>query len=202
MQPRERVEELVQSGIDEGAEVLCGARRPEGLDEGYFYEPTVLVGRNDMRIAREEIFGPVLTVVPYSGTDEEAVRLANDSIYGLGGGVVANQTARALNVARRIRVGSMSAQGVGDSPLAETGPGAGQGPAGCVRWVQAERHRARVGRPRLGEVHGGQVDLLELSRESPKAMRPTERRGVACTAGRDLPKDPAAGVPPAVHDSS
>ena len=59
-----------------------------------------------MRIAQEEIFGPVLTVVPYSGKDDDAVRLANDSIYGLGGGVVSTSTARAFNVARRIRAGT------------------------------------------------------------------------------------------------
>jgi len=118
----------VQSGIDEGAEVVCGAKRPDGLDKGFFYEPTVLVGTNDMRIAQEEIFGPVMTVIPYSGKDEDGVRLANDSIYGLGGGVVAANTARAFNVARQIRAGSMSAQGVGSIPLTALGPGNGQGP--------------------------------------------------------------------------
>jgi acyl-CoA reductase-like NAD-dependent aldehyde dehydrogenase len=127
-QQRLRVEGLVQSGIDEGAEVVCGAKRPAGIDKGFFYEPTVLVGTNDMRIAQEEIFGPVMTVIPYSGTDQDAVRIANDSIYGLGGGVVAGSTARAFNVARQIRAGSMSAQGVGGAPLLDLGPGGGQGP--------------------------------------------------------------------------
>jgi acyl-CoA reductase-like NAD-dependent aldehyde dehydrogenase len=127
-QQRQKVEALVQSGIDEGAEVLCGAKRPAGLERGFFYEPTVMIGTNDMRIAQEEIFGPVLTVIPYSGTDADAVRLANDSVYGLGGGVVAANTARAFNVARRIRAGSMSAQGVGTAPLIDLGPGGGQGP--------------------------------------------------------------------------
>ncbi len=127
-QQRQRVEGLVQSGISEGAEVLCGAKRPEGFDKGFFYEPTVMIGTNDMRIAQEEIFGPVLTVIPYSGNDKDAVRLANDSVYGLGGGVVAAGTARAFNVARQIRAGSMSAQGVGNVPLVDLGPGGGQGP--------------------------------------------------------------------------
>jgi len=127
-QQRLRVEGLVQSGIDEGAEVLCGAKRPEGFTKGFFYEPTVLIGTNDMRISQEEIFGPVLTVIPYSGTDRDAVRLANDSVYGLGGGVIAASTSRAFNVARQIRAGSMSAQGVGSTPLADLGPGNGQGP--------------------------------------------------------------------------
>ncbi|HEY3942212.1 MAG TPA: aldehyde dehydrogenase family protein [Acidimicrobiales bacterium] len=127
-QQRRRVEELVQSGIDEGAEVLCGAQRPAGLDKGFFYEPTAMIGTNDMRIAQEEIFGPVLTVIPYSGNDRDAVRLANDSAYGLGGGVVAAETSRAFNVARQIRAGSVSAQGVGHVGLGDLGPGSGQGP--------------------------------------------------------------------------
>jgi acyl-CoA reductase-like NAD-dependent aldehyde dehydrogenase len=113
--------------LEQGAELVIGGKRPAGFDKGFFYEPTVFVGTNDMRIAQEEIFGPVLTVIPYSGTDADAVRLANDSIYGLGGGVVADTTARAFNVARRIRAGFMSAQGVGGAAH-EVGPGGGQGP--------------------------------------------------------------------------
>src|SRR6202043_938004 len=124
---------LVQSGIDEGAEVLCGARRPAGLEKGFFYEPTALIGTNNMRISQEEIFGPVLTVIPYSGKDQDAVRLANDSVYGLGGGVTAASTARAFNVARQIRAGSMGVQGVGSPALTDLGPGGGQGPG----WGQA-----------------------------------------------------------------
>jgi acyl-CoA reductase-like NAD-dependent aldehyde dehydrogenase len=127
-QQRSRVEGYVQSGLDEGAELLCGGRRPDGMDKGFFYEPTVFISDNGLRIAQEEIFGPVLTVVPYSGEDDDAVRLANDSIYGLGGGVVAASTSRAFNVARRIRAGSVSAQGIGGQPLPAAGPGDGQGP--------------------------------------------------------------------------
>jgi len=127
-QQRQRVEGLVQSGLDEGAELLTGGRRPPEHDKGFFYEPTAMIGRNDMRIAQEEIFGPVLTVIPYSGKDADAVRLANDSIYGLGGGVVAASTARAFNVARQIRAGAMSAQGVGSAALPSLGQGGGQGP--------------------------------------------------------------------------
>jgi acyl-CoA reductase-like NAD-dependent aldehyde dehydrogenase len=81
-----------------------------------------------MRIAQEEIFGPVMTVIPYSGNDDDAVRIANDSIYGLGGGVIANHTGRAFNVARQIRTGMLGAQGVAADPQAGTGAGAGQGP--------------------------------------------------------------------------
>lgn len=127
-QQRQRVEGYVASGLEQGAELLCGGRRPEDLQRGFFYEPTVFVSSNDLRIAQEEIFGPVLTVVPYSGEDEDAVRIANDSIYGLGGGVVSTSDARGFNVARQIRAGLVSVQRVGTEPLSSTGPGGGQGP--------------------------------------------------------------------------
>jgi aldehyde dehydrogenase (NAD+) len=127
-QQRQRVEGYVQSGHEQGADLITGGKRPPGLDKGFYYEPTVFIGSNDMRIAQEEIFGPVLTVVPYSGKDDDAVRLANDSIYGLGGGVDALSTARAFNVARRIRSGTVLANGVGSPAIADMGPGDGQGP--------------------------------------------------------------------------
>jgi aldehyde dehydrogenase (NAD+) len=127
-QQRARVEGYVQSGIDEGAELVFGGKRPEHLAKGFFYEPTLFVNaRNDMRIAQEEIFGPVLTVITYK-TEGEAIRIANDSIFGLGGGVVAGNTARGFNVARQIRAGNVSVQTVGaktsnvDS-LGTSGPG-------------------------------------------------------------------------------
>ena len=127
-QQRERVEGYIESGLEQGATLVTGGKRPDGLTKGFFYEPTVFVGTNDMRIAQEEIFGPVLTVIPYSGSDEDAVRIANDSIYGLSGGVIAANTARAFNVARRIRTGTVTAGGVGHPNAAELGPGGGQGP--------------------------------------------------------------------------
>ena len=127
-QQRARVEDYVASGIDQGATLVCGGKRPEGFDKGFFYEPTAFIGTNDMRIAQEEIFGPVLTIIPYSGRDEDAIRIANDSIYGLSGAVVAADTARAFNVARRIRTGTITAQGVGRLGAVDPGPGAGQGP--------------------------------------------------------------------------
>ncbi len=126
-QQRERVEGYVASGLEQGAELLCGGKRPDGFDKGFFYEPTVFIGTNDMRIAQEEIFGPVLTVVPYSGTDEDAVALANDSIYGLGGAVVSASTSRAFNVARQVRAGHVTANGRG-APPAPPSLGNGQGP--------------------------------------------------------------------------
>ena len=127
-QQRERVEGYVASGLEQGAELVCGGKRPEGVEKGYYYEPTVFLSGNGLRIAQEEIFGPVLTVIPYSGSDEDAVRLANDSIYGLGGGVISTSDSRAFNVARRIRAGHVSTQRVGSEPLDNTGPGGGQGP--------------------------------------------------------------------------
>ncbi|HVX16526.1 MAG TPA: aldehyde dehydrogenase family protein [Acidimicrobiales bacterium] len=126
-QQRARVEGYVQSGHEQGAELVAGGKRPDGFDKGFFYEPTVFIGSNEMRIAQEEIFGPVLTVIPYSGKDEDAIRLANDSVYGLGGAVHAENTSRAFNVARQIRAGSMMAIGTGGTAHG-SGKGAGQGP--------------------------------------------------------------------------
>ncbi|HEY7107519.1 MAG TPA: aldehyde dehydrogenase family protein [Acidimicrobiia bacterium] len=127
-QQRARVEGYVASGIEQGAELFTGGKRPEGMTKGFFYEPTVFIGTNDMRIAQEEIFGPVMTVVPYSGDDGEAVRIANDSIYGLAGSVVSASSARAFNVGRQIRAGSVSTSAVGGEAVADMGPGGGQGP--------------------------------------------------------------------------
>lgn len=109
-----------------------GGRRPAGLERGFFYEPTIFVNvNNDMKIAQEEIFGPVLSVITYQ-TEEEAIRIANDSIYGLAGVVMAMTTGRAFNVARQIRTGNIQAVGVGGmlTPPAEgaTDPGNGRGP--------------------------------------------------------------------------
>ena len=125
---RDKVQGYVESGLEQGAELITGGKRPDHMDKGFFFEPTVFVGTNDMRIAQEEIFGPVLTVIPYSGKDEDAIRLANDTIYGLGGGVMAANTARAFNVARQVRAGSMTAAGVGQVPGGDPGRGEGQGP--------------------------------------------------------------------------
>jgi len=127
-QQRSRVEGYTRSALEEGAELLIGGRRPDGFAKGFYYEPTVYVGTNDMRVAREEIFGPCLTVIPYSGDEKEAVRIANDSIYGLAGGVMSANGARAFNVARQIRAGAVSAVAVSTSPPADPGPGGGQGP--------------------------------------------------------------------------
>jgi acyl-CoA reductase-like NAD-dependent aldehyde dehydrogenase len=102
---RERIERHVRTGVDEGAELLVGGTRPAHLDRGFYVEPTLLAGcTNEMRVAREEIFGPVLVVTAYDD-DEEAVALANDSDYGLYDYVYSADTARAYGIARQLRCG-------------------------------------------------------------------------------------------------
>lgn len=104
---RERVESYIALGKEEGAQLALGGGRPEDLDRGYYVEPTVFVGvTNDMRIAREEIFGPVVVVIPYETLDD-AIAIANDSEYGLSGGVFSPDVEKATDVARRIRTGAV-----------------------------------------------------------------------------------------------
>jgi aldehyde dehydrogenase (NAD+) len=103
---RDRVEGYIQIGQEEGAKVALGGGRPADLDHGWFVEPTIFVDvDNGMRIAQEEIFGPVLSIIPYDG-DEEAVRIANDSDYGLCGAVFTSDNDRGLEVARQVRTGT------------------------------------------------------------------------------------------------
>lgn len=108
----ERVQKMIQTGIDEGAKVVAGGvGRPEGLSKGYYVKPTVFSNvRNDMTIAREEIFGPVLCLIPYKDEDE-AVRIANDTPYGLAGFVSSGNIERARSIARRIRAGNVHING-------------------------------------------------------------------------------------------
>jgi betaine-aldehyde dehydrogenase len=108
----ERVRSYIRKGLEEGAELVAGgADAPEGVPGGYFVKPTVF-GRvkNSMTIAQEEIFGPVLSIIPYKDEDE-AVRIANDSPYGLAGAVWSKDDARAQAVARRIRAGQIDVNG-------------------------------------------------------------------------------------------
>jgi aldehyde dehydrogenase (NAD+) len=84
---RERVEDYIRKGLEEGDRVVAGGGRPQGLEDGWFLQPTVFADvDNSMTIAQEEIFGPVLAVIPYN-TEDDAIRIANDSVYGLAGSV-------------------------------------------------------------------------------------------------------------------
>jgi aldehyde dehydrogenase (NAD+) len=118
----ERVRGYINKGVDEGATLLTGgAELPEGLDKGYFVRPTVFSNvTRDMTIAQEEIFGPVLSIIPYD-TEEEAVEIANDTVYGLAGGVWAGDKGHAEQVARRLRSGQVEVNGGGFNPLAPFG---------------------------------------------------------------------------------
>jgi aldehyde dehydrogenase (NAD+) len=118
---RERVLAYIEKGKAEGATLLLGGGVPAELDVGYYVEPTVFVDvRNDMAIAQEEIFGPVLVVIPFSD-DDDAVRIANDSPYGLSGMISSTDEQRALAVAKRIRTGTVGVNGgnfySGDAPF-------------------------------------------------------------------------------------
>ncbi len=118
----ERVQSYIRKGIEEGAEVLAGGEgHPEGLEAGYFAKPTVFVNvKNDMAIAQEEIFGPVLCVIAYDSEDE-AIRIANDSKYGLHAAVLGTDLQRARRVASQIRAGRVVINGMTDDPQAPWG---------------------------------------------------------------------------------
>ncbi len=106
-----RIQALIQAGIDEGATLVTGGLgRPDGLEAGYYVRPTLFAGvTNDMRIAEEEIFGPVLVMIGYED-DDEAVRIANDTVYGLSGYISGSQD-RAVEMAKKIRTGMMHVNG-------------------------------------------------------------------------------------------
>jgi len=119
---RDRVRSYIDKGESEGAKLLTGGvEAPEGLETGFFVRPTVFTGvTRDMTIAREEIFGPVLSIIPYD-TEEEAVEIANDTDYGLAGGVWSGDADRAKAVARRLRTGQVEVNGGNFNPLAPFG---------------------------------------------------------------------------------
>ena len=140
-----KVQDLIKKGIEEGAELVVGGLgKPEGLTTGYYVKPTVFAGvSNDMAIAREEIFGPVLSIIPYKN-EEEAIEIANDTDYGLYGYVFSNNAERAKLVANRIRAGSVSINGAGADPSTpfggykQSGNGRERGPFGFDEFLEVK----------------------------------------------------------------
>ena len=150
---RAKILRYIEQGTEQGARVVVGGGRPAHLPTGYYVEPTLMADvDNSMTIAREEIFGPVLVVIPFDD-DDDAVRIANDSPYGLGCGVTSGSEERAVRVARRIRAGSAMVNGgiwygadapsVGTRPVASdvrtvwrassSTPRPRRSPEGCLR---------------------------------------------------------------------
>ncbi|MBK6858269.1 MAG: aldehyde dehydrogenase [Microthrixaceae bacterium] len=142
---RDRVEDYLRLAQDEGGTFAVGGGRPAGRDRGFFVEPTLITGLdNTARVAREEIFGPVLTVISHDG-DDDAVRIANDSPYGLSGAVHSADIDRAWAVARRVRTGTMSVNGGvwygGDVPFGgykASGIGREMGVAGFEEYLETK----------------------------------------------------------------
>jgi acyl-CoA reductase-like NAD-dependent aldehyde dehydrogenase len=138
----ERVRSYIARGVEEGAKLVTGgAEPPDGLDRGYYVRPTVFSEVTpEMTIAREEIFGPVLVIEPYED-EEDAIRIANDTDYGLAGGVYSGSEERAIAVARRIRTGQVEINGAAFNPLApfggykQSGHGRELGPYGIEEFL-------------------------------------------------------------------
>ena len=145
----DRVDGLVQQGIAEGARLVCGGKRPDALPNGNFYEPTLLADVTaDMTVAQEEIFGPVLVAIPHDG-DDDAVRIANDSIYGLSGHVYSADEDRAISVGKRIRTGTLSINGsvwyrqdVPFGGMKQSGIGREMGVAGFEEYLEMKSYAA------------------------------------------------------------
>jgi aldehyde dehydrogenase (NAD+) len=115
---RDRIRGHIRAGLEDGARLLCGGvEAPEGLSRGFFVRPTIFSGDNQMRVAREEIFGPVIVIIPFDSEDD-AVAIANDSAYGLAAGVWSGDAAHARAVATRLRVGRVRING---APLNKRG---------------------------------------------------------------------------------
>ena len=142
----DRVQSYIQTGIDEGATLVTGGLgKPDGLDSGYFVQPTVFANvKNSMTIAQEEIFGPVLSIIGYED-DDDAIQIANDSDYGLSGGVWSSDNERALKVAKKLRTGEVDMNGSflnTDAPFGgykKSGNGRELGRFGMDEFVEAKQ---------------------------------------------------------------
>lgn len=139
---RARVEGYIKKGIEEGARLVCGGSRPEGLDGGHFVQPTVFADvDNKMTIAQEEIFGPVLCVIGYD-TEDDAVKIANDSVYGLAGSVWTTDVPHGIEISQRIRTGTYGINWYAFDPgspfggFKNSGIGRENGPEGVEHFTQ------------------------------------------------------------------
>ncbi|MCP5433480.1 MAG: aldehyde dehydrogenase family protein [Alphaproteobacteria bacterium] len=140
-----KIQSLIEKGIQEGADLVAGGLgRPDGLNRGYYVRPTVFANvRNDMTIAREEIFGPVLSILPYE-TEEEAIAIANDTPYGLSSYVSGGNPEKVREVARRIRAGNVHLNGAGPDFMApfggykQSGNGREWGPEGLKEFLEVK----------------------------------------------------------------
>ncbi len=139
---RARVEGYISKGIEEGARLVCGGGRPEGLDNGFFVQPTVFADvDNKMTIAQEEIFGPVLSIIGYD-TEEDAIKIANDSEYGLAGSVWTSNVEHGIEISEQIRTGTYAINWYAFDPCCpfggykNSGIGRENGPEGVEHFTQ------------------------------------------------------------------
>jgi aldehyde dehydrogenase (NAD+) len=152
---RDRVEEYVARGEADGARVACGGRRPEGLERGYFFEPTLLADvSSSMSVAQDEIFGPVAVAIPFDGEDD-GIRIANDTRYGLAASLWHPDPVRAYEIAQRIQAGTVSINGGGGGPhlwgpfggYKQSGIGREFGDYGLLEYTQLKTVSWSAGRP-------------------------------------------------------
>ena len=203
---RDRVEEYVELARKEGATIATGGRRPAGLDRGWYFEPTLVTDAdNDMRVSREEIFGPVASLIPHHG-EEDAVRIANDSELGLSGAVFTADDAHGFEIARRMRTGTFSvntfAADLG-SPFGgykKSGIGREHGPTAYQEFLHYKTISVDPSRQlpesvtagvRRGTGPGTRLESLRPCGAAVADGRPVSARLLAVPARRFRPQEPA-----------